>query len=49
MKKDKELTIQIEKNIPVPKGIRRKYPFNQMEIGDSFFGVKPTLSKLPML
>lgn len=29
--------IKIEKDIPVPMIWGRKYPFNQMEIGDSFF------------
>jgi hypothetical protein len=27
---------KIEKNVPMPKG-RAKYPWNEMEIGDSFF------------
>jgi hypothetical protein len=37
----KESDVKIEKNIPIP-GIRggaltRKYPFNEMEVGDSIF------------
>lgn len=30
------MTIEIEKNIPIPKG-KIGYPFEQMEVGDSFF------------
>ena len=26
----------IEKNVPMPKGYGSKYPFEEMEIGDSF-------------
>ena len=31
--------IKIEKGVPVPKNITRKakYPFREMEVGDSFF------------
>ncbi len=32
------MTFVIEKNVPLPeKNIRWKYPFDQMEVGDSFF------------
>ena len=33
------MKIQIEKGVPVPKNITRKskYPFLEMQIGDSFF------------
>lgn len=33
------MKIQIEKGVPVPKNITRKskYPFREMEVGDSFF------------
>ncbi len=40
------MTIQVEKNIPIPQrargGGKRKYPLDIMEVGDSFFlgGVK---------
>jgi hypothetical protein len=34
--KDKKMKIQIEKNIPIPTK-RYKYPWNQMQVGDSFF------------
>jgi hypothetical protein len=28
---------KIEKNVPIPKGyVSRKYPFKEMEVGDSF-------------
>ena len=31
------MTFVIEKNVPLPeKNIRWKYPFDQMEVGDSF-------------
>ena len=31
--------IKIEKNVPIPvrKALNRKYPFDRMEVGDSFF------------
>lgn len=34
------MEIQIEKNVPIPKagaGRKPKYPFEKMEVGDSFF------------
>lgn len=33
------MSVQIEKNIPIPEPKKRKckYPFNEMEVGDSFF------------
>ena len=32
------MTFMIEKNVPLPEqNIRWKYPFDQMEVGDSFF------------
>lgn len=31
------MTYEIEKNIPVPEKEGPKYPFKQMEVGDSFF------------
>jgi hypothetical protein len=33
------MEVQIEKNIPIPEPKKRKtkYPFQQMEVGDSFF------------
>ncbi len=31
------MDIQIEKGVPLEKGGNRKYPFQDMEIGDSFF------------
>jgi len=34
------MSIKIDKGVPVPKAIhngRSKYPFQQMEVGDSFF------------
>ena len=30
-------TIEITKGLPTPRGRRSKYPFRDMEIGDSFF------------
>jgi len=30
-------TIEITKGMPTPRGRRAKYPFRDMEIGDSFF------------
>jgi hypothetical protein len=29
--------IQVDKGIPIPKYNKSKYPFGEMEIGDSFF------------
>ena len=38
---EKESDVKIEKNIPIPEAcggaITRKYPFNEMEVGDSIF------------
>lgn len=32
------MTFVIEKDVPLPeKNVRWKYPFDQMEVGDSFF------------
>lgn len=31
------MTIKIEKNIPISEHGNRKYPFREMEVGDSFF------------
>jgi len=28
---------EIEKDIPIPKNRRRKYPFDKMKVGDSFY------------
>ena len=28
---------EIEKNIPIPISVYNKYPFGEMEVGDSFF------------
>ena len=34
------MSFNIEKNVPLPeKNVRWKYPFDQMEVGDSFFVV----------
>lgn len=30
-------TIEITKGVPAPRGRKSKYPFREMEIGDSFF------------
>lgn len=30
-------TIEITKGLPTPRGRRAKYPFREMEVGDSFF------------
>ena len=41
------MTIKIEKNIPTPTGRSwRKYPFSEMEVGDSFFVPECKLSKI---
>ncbi len=37
--------IGIDKNVPIPTG-KIKYPFRQMEIGDSFFVAGATTTKL---
>lgn len=37
-------TIKIEKGIPMPDFSRLKYPLDQMEVGDSFFVLKPTIA-----
>lgn len=29
--------MKIEKGVPMPKSGRKKYPFGQMEVGDSFY------------
>ena len=36
--------MKIEKNVPIPErnSNKKKYPFGEMEIGDSVFEVKPT-------
>ena len=34
---DPEPVIAITKGVPAPRGRRAKYPFRDMEIGDSFF------------
>ena len=31
------MTIKIDQNVPIPARENRKYPFKQMEIGESFF------------
>jgi len=44
-----EQEFKIEKGIPIPKKIKgTKYPWGQMEVGDSFFvvGTKKTLSTI---
>lgn len=41
---------QIEKNVPIPQanafGRNAKYPFRQMEVGDSFFASDTTVQKM---
>jgi len=36
--------IKIDKGIPIPELKRTKYPFDLMNIGDSFFAPKPNLT-----
>ena len=38
--------IKIEKNIPIPRKGKQKYPFSKMEIGDSFFLENSTIGKV---
>lgn len=38
------MKIQIDKNIAIP--VKLKYPFNEMEVGDSFYGEGEVRTKL---
>ena len=41
--------IEIEKEIPIPSFSRSKYPFEQMQVGDSFFAPVQSLSSSIMI
>ena len=42
--------IEIEKNVPVPDAVRlkerRKYPWHEMEVGDSFYVPKRSINAI---
>lgn len=40
------MTIQIEKGVPIPGGNKYKYPWREMEVGDSFFVAGKTSATL---
>lgn len=40
-------TIEITKGLPTPRGRRAKYPFREMDVGDSFFAPEaPSLASM---
>jgi len=44
------MTFTIDKGVPLPeKGLRFKYPFDQMEVGDSFFVAGKDTSQMSAL
>lgn len=44
------MSFEIEKNVPMPeKHVRWKYPFDQMEVGDSFFVVNKDTTQMSAL
>jgi hypothetical protein len=44
------MSFSIEKDVPLPeKNVRWKYPFDQMEVGDSFFVVNKDTTQMSAL
>lgn len=44
------MTFVIEKGIPLPeKNVRWKYPFDQLEVGDSFFVINKDTTQMSAL
>jgi len=44
------MTFVIERDVPLPeKNVRWKYPFDQMEVGDSFFVVNKDTTQMSAL
>lgn len=44
------MSFVIEKDVPLPeKNVRWKYPFDQMEVGDSFFVVNKDTTQMSAL
>lgn len=44
------MSFSIEKDVPLPeKNVRGKYPFDQMEVGDSFFVVNKDTTQMSAL
>lgn len=44
------MSFKIEKNVPLPeKNVRWKYPFDELEVGDSFFVANKDTTQLSAL
>jgi hypothetical protein len=40
------MTFQIRQDVPLPEGARNRYPFGQLQVGDSFFVPDRTATSL---